>query len=74
MKTLISLWLAIQLLSPNRGATQEPSEPAAPATPAPALPNLEDALLKLLQQWIERRRQQTQTHEAIQQLVAQVTK
>jgi hypothetical protein len=39
MKTLFSLWLAIQLLSPNHGATQEPSEPAPPATPAPASPD-----------------------------------
>jgi hypothetical protein len=39
MKTLISLWLATQLLSPNHGATQEPSEPAHPAAPVPASPD-----------------------------------
>jgi hypothetical protein len=39
MKTLFSLWLAIRLLSPNHGATQEPSEPAPPAAPAPASPD-----------------------------------
>jgi hypothetical protein len=39
MKTLFSLWLAIELLSPNHGATQEPSEPAPPAAPRPASPD-----------------------------------